>query len=143
MPTPALPEYHGAGVEQRPLQRILCVEDELDIRKVVRLSLERVGGFTVCLCASGSEALMEAPAFGPDLILLDVMMPEMDGPTTLAALRRVDGLANTPVIFMTAKAQTHEVKRYRALGAVDVIAKPFQPMKLPDQLLAIWADFHP
>jgi CheY-like chemotaxis protein len=120
------------------LQRVLYAEDEPDIREIAGIALELVGGLTLCSCASGRAALAEAERFRPDLILLDVMMPEMDGPATLAALRRIPALATTPVIFMTAKAQASEVARYRALGALDVIAKPFQPLLLADQLRAIW-----
>lgn len=123
---------------KRPLSRILVVEDDPDIRTVVQLSLATVGGFTVDLCISGEEALARAEAFAPDLILLDVMMPGMDGPTTLKALRDKPGLDAVPVCFMTAKVQTPEVARYRALGAADVVPKPFDPMTLPDQLRTLW-----
>ncbi len=119
--------------------RILCVEDDPDIRQIARLSLGTIGRLTVELCASGAEALARAPEFAPDLILLDVMMPGMDGPTTLARLRELPALAGTPVVFMTAKVQPPEVARYRALGAVDVIAKPFDPMTLAKDVKAIWA----
>jgi len=122
----------------RPLQKILMVDDERDIREVARLALELVGGYTVCLCASGAQALAEGPAFAPDLIVLDVMMPGMDGPATLAALRRTVPFASTPVVFMTAKAQPQQVQQFLALGAVDVVAKPFQAMQLAQQLAAIW-----
>ncbi len=113
---------------ERTLKRIMYVDDEAEL----------VGQFTLCLCSSGKEALEEAKTFNPDLVLLDVMMPEMDGPTTLAALRRIEALASTPVIFVTAKAQPSEVRHYRALGAIEVITKPFHPMKLPDQLRQLW-----
>jgi CheY-like chemotaxis protein len=122
------------------LQRILYVEDEPDIQAVARLALEMVGGFTVKICSSGDEALREAAGFAPDMILLDVMMPGMDGPSTLAALRRIDSLKATPVAFMTAKVQPHEVEQLIALGAVGVIAKPFDPMTLSDQVRALWQD---
>ena len=121
-----------------PLQRILMVEDEADIQEVARLALEAVGGYTVEMCSSGAEALQRAPEFAPDLILLDVMMSGMDGPTTLEQLRRIPALENTPIIFMTAKVQPPEVARYKALGALDVISKPFDPMALSDQVAAIW-----
>lgn len=120
------------------LQRILYVEDEPDIQAVARLALEMVGGFTVKICSSGDDALREAGAFAPDMILLDVMMPGMDGPSTLAALRGFDGLKATPVAFMTAKVQPHEVQQLKALGAVGVIAKPFDPMTLSDQVRELW-----
>lgn len=120
------------------LQRILYVEDEPDIQAVAKLALEMVGGFTVKICSSGEEALREAVAFAPDMILLDVMMPGMDGPSTLMALREQPGLANLPVAFMTAKVQPAEVAYYKSLGARDVIAKPFDPMALASQVRAIW-----
>jgi two-component system, OmpR family, response regulator len=120
------------------LQRILYVEDEPDIQAVAKLALEMVGGFTVKVCSSGEEALREAAAFAPDMILLDVMMPGMDGPSTLKALRELPSLAELPVAFMTAKVQPAEVAHYRTLGARDVIAKPFDPMTLASQVRAIW-----
>ncbi|MEN9203552.1 MAG: response regulator [Thermostichus sp. DG_1_6_bins_120] len=124
------------------LQRILLVEDDPDIQAVTRLALEAVGGFTVGICSCGKQALEEAVGFSPDLILLDVMMPVMDGPTTLKALRELSPLRDTPVIFMTAKVQTHEVENYKQLGAVDVICKPFDPMNLSSTIRTIWATHH-
>lgn len=125
-----------------PLHRILFVEDDPDIQVVAHLALQAVGGFTVEICNSGIEAIKTAPAFTPDLILLDVMMPEMDGPATLEALRQVPQVTTTPVIFLTAKVQTHEVEYYRGLGALDVIAKPFDPMTLAAIIHSIWIDHH-
>jgi two-component system, OmpR family, response regulator len=139
MSTTTLSETPATPPSAKPLERVLCVEDECDIRKVISLSLEKVGGLTICLCSSGGEALQKVEDFAPDLILLDVMMPEMDGPTTLAALRKMEAHASTPIIFMTAKVQKQEVARYMELGAVDVIAKPFKPMQLAEQLRGIWA----
>jgi len=124
------------------LQRILYVEDEPDIQTVARLALEMLGGFTVEICSSGTEALARAPEFVPDLILLDVMMPGMDGPTVLARLRELPGTAATPVDFMTAKFQPQEVAEYRSLGAVEVIGKPFDPVALPGQVREIWRRIH-
>ena len=124
------------------LQQILCVEDENDIRSVLQLSLEAIGGFTVDVCASGPEAVRRAPELDPDLILLDVMMPGMDGPTTLGELRKSPVLAKTPVMFLTAKVQPSEVKQYRALGAIGVISKPFDPMTLPQRIRDAWAECH-
>ena len=120
------------------LQRVLYVEDEPDIQAVAKLALELVGGFTVKVCSSGEEALREAEAFAPEMILLDVMMPGMDGPTTLQALRALPALATVPVAFMTAKVQPAEVAHYKTLGARDVIPKPFDPMTLASQVRAIW-----
>ena len=122
----------------KPLARILYVEDEPDIRAIAQMALEAVGGFTVIACASGSEALATAPGANADLLLLDVMMPGMDGPSTLKALRELPSTANTPVIFMTAKVQAAEVAQYRELGAIDVIHKPFDPMELSAQINRIW-----
>lgn len=120
------------------LTRILYVEDEPDIRAVAKLALEMVGGYTVMLCSSGEEALREASAFAPDLILLDVMMPGLDGPATLKGLREQASLARVPAVFMTAKVQSAEVAHYKSLGALDVIPKPFDPMTLASQVKAIW-----
>jgi diguanylate cyclase (GGDEF)-like protein len=126
-----------------PLKRILMVEDEPDIQAVAQLALEALGGFQVRICGSGREAVQAASAFAPDLILLDVMMPGMDGPSTLRALRALPRIAATPVIFMTAKVQPQEVAAYRATGVLDVIAKPFDPMTLADTIRAIWARHRP
>ena len=119
------------------LERILLVEDELDIQMVASMALEDLGGFQVEVCSSGREALEKIGVFSPQLILLDVMMPQLDGPGTLAELdRRLPD--RPPVIFMTARAQTSEVEEYRQSGAIDVITKPFDPMSLADTVLDIW-----
>ncbi|MCS2609309.1 response regulator [Halomonas dongshanensis] len=120
------------------LQRILYVEDDSDIQAVAKLALEVVGGFSVKVCASGEQALAEAVAFDPQLILLDVMMPGMDGPSTLKGLRELPELAHVPVAFMTAKAQPQEIEQLVALGASCVIPKPFDPMTLSSQVTRIW-----
>jgi CheY-like chemotaxis protein len=125
-----------------PLQKILLVEDEPDIRTVAQLSLQAIGGFQVELCSSGQEALAKAPTFLPDLILLDVMMPGMDGPTTFQELKKLPALAGTPICFMTAKVQPQEVAQYRAMGALDVVPKPFDPMTLPGLIRGIWDRRH-
>ena len=122
----------------RELRSILYVEDEADIQAVARLALEAVGGFSVTICSSGAEAVERAPEVRPDLILLDVMMPGMDGVNTLRALREIPEMAATPVIFITAKAQQSEIRHFRELGALDVIAKPFDPMALSDQIREIY-----
>lgn len=124
---------------EKTLQRILYVEDEPDIQAVARIALEAVGGFQLLVCSSGQEALAAAPAFAPDLILLDVMMPGLDGPSTLVALRALPELRETPIVFMTAKVQASELARYRQIGALDVIAKPFDPMTLSSTVYGIWA----
>lgn len=119
------------------LRTIVYVDDEPDIREVVQLSLELTEGLKVHTCESGEQALLIVPQLRPDLVLLDVMMPVMDGPATLQRLRGM-GLSELPVIFMTAKAMPQEVARFLELGAVAVIAKPFDPMQLGNQVLAIW-----
>ena len=121
------------------LQRIMLVEDEPDIQLVARLALERLGHFTIEICSSGQEALTRLERFAPELMLLDVMMPGLDGPATLAALRRLPAGATLPVSFMTAKVQPHEIAAYMALGAIGTIAKPFDPITLPAEIRALWA----
>jgi CheY-like chemotaxis protein len=119
------------------LQRVTYVEDEPDIRTLTEFALKEIGGYEIDVCASGHEALEKTPGFNPDLIILDVMMPGMDGIETYKRLREIPELSKTPIVFMTAKAMKHETDRYRALGAVDVIAKPFDPITLPDRIREI------
>lgn len=121
--------------------RVLYIEDEADIRDVARFALEDEG-FDLLFCASGNEALQKAEDFRPDLILLDVMMPGMDGPTTLKHLHEITGLENVPVIFLTAKVQPGEINDFIKMGAIDVIPKPFDPMGLAEQILMIWKNHH-
>jgi two-component system, OmpR family, response regulator len=119
------------------LSKVLLVDDEPDIRRIGQISLEHVGKWKVVQAQSGLQALSVAASEKPDVILLDVMMPELDGPGTFARLREDPATAAIPVIFMTAKAQPHEVASYRALGAAGVIAKPFDPMTLPGEVRSI------
>ncbi|MFZ6748575.1 response regulator [Undibacterium sp. Ren11W] len=127
-------------MSEKTLTHILYVEDDLDIQAVAQIALEVVGGLSLKTCSSGAEALASANAgFVPDLLLLDVMMPNMDGPTTLLELRKLPATANTPVIFMTAKVQSTELDFYISLGAIGVIAKPFDPMELSSQVRALWS----
>lgn len=121
------------------LQRILLVDDDPDIRRLATLALQRVGGFDAQTCCDGPEALKVAPEFEPDLVLLDVMMPQMDGIELFEAFSEDPQLASVPVIFITARAQKPEIDRYLALGAIGVIKKPFDPMTLADEILQIWA----
>ena len=120
------------------LRRILFVEDDPDIQAVARMALEAVGGFTVLACASGSEALSRLDDFAPDLVLLDVVMPGLDGPATLAALRQIPACRDLPVVFMTSRIDAQDVAAYRDMGVRDVIAKPFDPIALPDQVYSVW-----
>ena len=123
------------------LRRILCVDDDPDLRNIVTMSLQDVGGFVVQACESGEEAVETAPAFNPQLILLDVMMPEMDGPETLAALRRDPRLADAVAVFITAKVKPEDKASLMSLGVLDVIAKPFDPMHLHERINAIWINY--
>lgn len=124
------------------LEKIIYAEDEADIRAIAQLALELVGGYQLLVCSSGQETIEQAVAFAPDLILLDVMMPGMDGPNTLARLRQFPSLADTPAIFMTAKVQPNEVQALHDLGALAVFAKPFDPMTLAEQLRQIYEAAH-
>ncbi|MDQ6820516.1 MAG: response regulator [Actinomycetota bacterium] len=121
-------------------KRILLVDDEDDIREVAALSLQVVGGWEVCSAGSGAEALVKAVAERPDAILLDVMMPGIDGPTTF---RRLQGDARTrgiPVILLTAKAQAADRTSFEQLGVAGVLNKPFDPILLPEQIAQLLAD---
>ena len=124
------------------LSRIMMVEDEPDIQAIAKIALETVGGLTVEICSSGREALDKAPLYKPELILMDVMMPGMDGPSTLKELRARKDTASIPVIFMTAKVQPQEVATFKAVGALGVIAKPFDPMTLAATVRSIWEKDH-
>ncbi|HEY7511402.1 MAG TPA: response regulator [Vicinamibacteria bacterium] len=125
-------------MRQRSLKRILLVEDDPDIQTVTSLALRGFGGFDVCICGSAQQAVESATEFRPDLILLDVMMPGMDGVEALLALRETPVTAEVPVVFLTARVQPHEVQRYRELGSLAVIPKPFEPTTLADTIRGIW-----
>lgn len=125
-------------VPNKVLKRILLVEDEADIRKITRITLENIGGFEVEVCSSGHEALEVIQACQPDLAILDVMMPGMDGRTTMQEIRKIEGFAELPIIFMTAKVQAHEVDEYMSLGVLAVISKPFDPVTLSQEIRDIW-----
>jgi two-component system OmpR family response regulator len=113
---------------------ILYVEDEPDIRTIATITLESVGGFHVMACASGDEGLRRARDSSPDIVLLDIMMPGMDGPETMRRMRQIPHMEHKPYIFMTAKIQPAEVASYMDLGAAGVIAKPFDPMQVCGQI---------
>jgi CheY-like chemotaxis protein len=110
--------------------RVLHIDDEADLREIIEISIGLDPGFIVRRCESGPEGIVIAAQWRPNVILLDVMMPVMDGPATLAELRSNPETAGIPVVFMTARAQARELDRLRALGAIGVIAKPFDPMTL-------------
>lgn len=117
--------------------KVLIVDDEADIRRIARLSLGRIGGMEVAEAEGGAEAVARALEEKPDVILLDVMMPGLDGPAALAALRTEPATAGIPVVFLTAKAMRSEVERLKALGARGVLTKPFDPMTLSGDLRAV------
>lgn len=120
------------------LKSVLYVEDDLHVRTTAKLVLEVIGKLEVCDCSSGREALLAARDFHPDLILMDVMMPGLDGVATLTELRRLPHLANTPVVFITALTSAADVARYNEVGAIGVIPKPLVPLRLADQLVGLW-----
>jgi two-component system OmpR family response regulator len=122
------------GADMTSIQ-VLHVDDEPDIRDVVEMSLGLDPAFALRSCASGKDALAATAAWSPDLILLDVMMPDMDGPTTLLRLREQPQTATVPVVFMTARVAANELYRFLSLGVAGVIAKPFDPMTLAAQVL--------
>ena len=121
------------------LQTVLLVEDHADIRTIAKTALEMVGGLKVRACESGAEALAAVGEFKPQLVILDVMMPDMDGPGVLEALRQRPDTREIPVVFLTAKASPAELQRLRGLGALDILTKPFDPMTLHEKVKAIWA----
>lgn len=116
----------------------MCVEDDADIRTILSFSLGRVGGYELLLCAGGQQALDAVEGFGPDLVLLDVMMPVLDGPQTLQRLRQLDCMQGVPVVFLTAKAMQGEIEALLEHGATGIIVKPFDPMQLPKDLVMYW-----
>lgn len=125
-------------MDRSRLRTVLYVDDEPDIREIVQLALGLSNELSVHICESGEQALAAIPGLKPDLVMLDVMMPGMDGPTTMRKMRADPALAEIPVIFMTAKAMPQEITRFHELGALGVIPKPFDPMRLTSQVFALW-----
>ena len=124
------------------LSKILYVEDDPSIQEVVCMSLEDIGGYELKICNSGDEALASAPEFKPDMFLLDVMMPDMDGPTVLRELRKIPEFAQTPAVFITAKVQMHEMAQYKEYGVLGIIRKPFDPISISDTIKDLWNEFY-
>ena len=124
---------------ERPLNRICYVEDDEDIQRIVRVSLERVGKMTVEIVTDPLRAIDAITAFRPDLVMLDWMMPGMDGPTLFRKMKQLPETASLPVVFITAKATQRDMDELVALGAAATISKPFSPKDLPDQLRSIWS----
>jgi two-component system OmpR family response regulator len=125
------------------LNKILCIEDDPDIQQILEIALGTVGGYVIEICSSGLEGVQKAPSFMPDLILLDVMMPGMDGPTTFKELQKTETVKHIPVIFLTAKVLPDEVHDYKRLGVIDIISKPFNPMNLASKIESIWSAVQP
>lgn len=121
------------------VERVLYVEDEESIREITSLALRAVGGLQVLACPSGETALQVAEAFAPDIVLLDVMMPGMDGIETLAALRALPALRTVPAVFLTAKVLPAEVAALKKLEVLEVLTKPFDPLRLAETLQALWS----
>jgi CheY-like chemotaxis protein len=122
-----------------PLSRICYVEDDEDIQRIVRMTLERVGKMTVEVVGDPTLAIEAMTAFKPDMVMLDWMMPKMDGPALFRQMKLRPETSALPVVFITAKASQHDLDELLALGAVGAISKPFSPKDLPGQLRAIWA----
>ena len=122
----------------QPLVRICYVEDDEDIQKIVRMTLERIGKMTVEVVGDPLQAIETIKRFKPELVMLDWMMPGMDGPTLYRKMKEVPEVRDLPVVFITAKASPKELDELRALGAAGTISKPFAPRDLPEQLRAIW-----
>jgi CheY-like chemotaxis protein len=122
-----------------PLNRICYVEDDEDIQRIVRMSLERIGKLTVKIVSDPMQAIDAIKDFKPDLVMLDWMMPGMDGPTLFRKMRETPEVRDLPVVFITAKASSAEMDELRAMGAAGAISKPFSPKDLPDQLRSIWS----
>ncbi len=123
----------------RPLNRICYVEDDEDIQRIVRMSLERVGKMTVAVVSDPTQAIEAMTEFKPDLVMLDWMMPVMDGPTLFRQMKLRADTSSLPVVFITARAAQRDLDELKSLGAAGTISKPFSPKDLPDQLRAIWA----
>jgi CheY-like chemotaxis protein len=124
------------------LQKVLIADDEPDILEISRIALETVGGFEVAVCSSGRELLDRLADFEPDLIMVDVLMPDMTGPEILAEVRRMPHLDSVPVVYITGVIQGDELDELRESGVVDVILKPFDPMTLADRVNSIWGGAH-
>jgi CheY-like chemotaxis protein len=121
-----------------PLEKILYIDDDEDLLEIVTLALEESGGYAVTACSSSEEGVRVAAEWQPDLIMLDVMMPEMDGPATLKRLKEASATKDIPVVFMTARSSASQAEGYRSLGALDTIAKPFDPFSLAAQVTGLW-----
>ena len=124
------------------LKRILYLEDDDSISEITKMAFDDFSDFDVLHCRTGKLAIEAFPEFKPDMLLFDVMLPDLDGPGTLRASRDLPDGADVPVVFMTAKAQNHEQQTYFDLGAIGIIVKPFDAFSLSDQVLKVWNERH-
>jgi two-component system, OmpR family, response regulator len=124
------------------LQRVLIADDEPDLLEIARIALETLGGYEVATCQSGGELLRLLPVFEPDLVVVDVLMPDMGGLEVFDALRRESGYQDLPVVFLTGLVLERDLEKLRASGAADIITKPFDPMTLADRIGRIWEGSH-
>lgn len=122
----------------KELKKILYAEDEPDVQTVVELTVQTMSNYTIKICDNGKKLLECVQDYEPDLILLDVMMPEMDGPTTFKNLQENSQTKDIPVVFMTAKAQVHEIETFKQTGILGIITKPFDPISLCNEIEKIW-----
>ena len=129
-------------MDTQPLKHILYVEDDEDIRELVRISLEQTTDYKIDLCASGQEAIDISEKISPQLVILDVMMPNIDGPAVLRHYQTLSKYQKTPFVFMTAKIRDSEIKQYQAMGISGIISKPFDPIQLGQMIEDIWHKFH-
>jgi two-component system OmpR family response regulator len=126
-------------MREAPLSKVCYVEDDEDIQRIVRMTLERVGKMTVEVVGDPTLAIEAMTAFKPDMVMLDWMMPKMDGPTLFRQMKLRPETSSLPVVFITAKASQRDLDELLTLGAAGAISKPFSPKDLPGQLRAIWA----
>jgi len=123
------------------LQRILLADDEPDILEIARIALQTVGGYEVSACTSGAELLERLPEFDPDLVVIDVLMPDMAGLEVLENVRATPGYETVPVIFLTGLVQEKDLQELRQSDAAEIIRKPFDPMTLADRIDGVWESF--
>lgn len=126
----------------KELQKILYVEDDLDIQLIVKHALESISNYQLTICSSGAEALDVLADTNPDLLLSDVMMPNMDGLTLLKEIKKQDNFRDLPYIFITAKSNTSDITSLMNTGALGVIFKPFSPMDLGMDIQELWETYH-
>jgi CheY-like chemotaxis protein len=133
----------SAASAPQELRRILLADDEPDILEISRIALETVGGYEVATCFSGRELLQLLPEFKPDLVVTDVVMPDMAGREVLDAMHRSAGFESVPIVFLTALERPDELEELRRAGAVEIIQKPFDPMTLAEKVADIWKGCRP